>query len=221
MVFIRWCLLNITGHDNMEFGLGHEGQYYRHCHSTDQLNQQQKYHFQRNGFQRASMINVEEKNSKYEKFRYNTLRSSGFPCATNLSYPNPKSIKNGYTPWPIYATVQVRQNKKRSSIFPPGVKNCNAADIEGTTGGTIRRYASVQLRSKQGSSSSKGRIIQNLTVSLLKGVQSIFLKYSIHLVIIFWSELVSRLMSFILFIYSKHKRLLLTYFYLVDLTHVE
>ena len=176
--------MNITGHDNMEFGLGHEGQYYRHCHSTDQLNQQQKYHFQRNGFQRASMINVEEKNSKYEKFRYNTLRSSGFPCATNLSYPNPKSIKNGYTPWPIYATVQVRQNKKRSSILPPGVKNCNAADIEGTTGGTIRRYASVQLRSKQGSSSSKGRIIQNLTISLLKGVQSIFLKHSIHLVII-------------------------------------
>ena len=127
------------------------GQY--HCHSTDQLNQR---YFQRNGVQRKS-TSCEENTPRLDKLRQNTKKISSGSSHPQFSYPIINSTRNGYSPWPAYATVQVRQRHNRASILPPGVIGSNGHDTD-SIGGTIRRFASVQLRSKPGTS-SKGRLL--------------------------------------------------------------
>jgi hypothetical protein len=127
------------------------GQY--HCHSTDHLNQR---YFQRNGIQRKSTA-CDENSSRLDKFRQNTQKVSKGP--SHPQYPIITSTRNGYSPWPAYATVQSRQRPNRASILPPGVISSNGHDSD-SIGRTIRRFASVQLRSKPGMS-SKGRLETN------------------------------------------------------------
>ena len=71
-------------------------------------------------------------------------------------HPASSQIKNGYIPWPAYATVQNRQRHHRASILPPGVTTRSSIQDNDGMGGAIRRFASVQLRSKS-AATSKGR----------------------------------------------------------------
>ena len=137
----------LLGHDTID---SVKGQY--HCHSTDKSNH---HYFHRNEPQRKSTT-CEENRSMLDKLRQNKQNVSGGPSHSQFSYPIFNSKTNGYSPWPAYATVQVRQRHNRTSILPPGAIGCNGHNID-TNGGTIRRYSSVQLRSKP-ANSSKGRI---------------------------------------------------------------
>ena len=140
-----------TGHDNLHLDSGNN-EY--HCHlPNEQLGQT---NFPRNGYFRKS-IACEAIYAKVEKPYYNTQRIPNDNLhSPQYIHPASSQIKNGYIPWPAYATVQNRQRHHRASILPPGVTTRSSIQDNDGMGGAIRRFASVQLRSKS-AATSKGR----------------------------------------------------------------
>ena len=144
-----------AGHDNINFDSGNN-QY--HCHLPNEQHGQNN--FPRNGYFRQS-IACEAIYSTVEKSKFNTQRiSNGNLHSQPFIYPTSSQIKNGYIPWPAYATIQNRQRNQRASILPPGVTNNNLMHDNDGIGGTIRRFASIQLRSIS-AATSKGRRFSN------------------------------------------------------------
>ena len=127
-----------------------------HCHSSSQGH----INFPRNGYLRKS-IACEANYAKIEKPRYNTLRASnGSSYSQQFIYQTSNQNRNGFEQWPVYATVQHRQRHQRPSILPPGVMSNNIGQDNDGVGGTIRRYASIQLRSNN-TTAPKGRKRKN------------------------------------------------------------
>ena len=130
------------------------GKYEYHCQSSNQ--QLDRNNFQRNGHLRKS-IACERNCVKIEKPLYNTLRApKGSFYSQQFVYQTSSHNRNGYEHWPVYATVQNRQRQHRASILPPGMITNNIGQDNDGIGGTIRRFASIQLRSKN-ATAPKGR----------------------------------------------------------------
>ena len=178
--FIQLCKFQfnyiISGHDNVNFGSGNN-EY--HCHLPN--DQHGHNNFPRNGYFRKSIAGeanyAKVEKPHYNNRGYNTIRvSNGSSPSQPFVYPTSSQLQNGHIPWPAYATVQNRQRHHRASILPPGVTSDGSIQDNDGLGGTIRRFASIQLRSKS-VASSKGR--KHFSLPLIYCALNILIHFSI------------------------------------------